>query len=148
MINFTNGTQWELTGNLNLANSNVNIDGNSVLLAGNGVNPIIAGGERRSVIVTNTGTIDLTNGSGSPGNTLTMDGDLVSLGGTVKLQTVLNAGGATANQFTDRLLVNGNASSGTTILDVMPTVASVGSLTDTNQNRAVEANEVPASPPG
>jgi autotransporter family porin len=54
---------------------------------------------------------------------------------------VLNAGGAMANQFTDRLLVNGNASSGTTILDVMPTVASIGRLTDLNQNMAVDANE-------
>lgn len=141
VINFNQGTRWELTGNLQLANSNVNIDGTSVLLAGNSVNPTISGGEAGSVIVTNAGTVDLTNGTGSPGNRLTIDGDLVSDGGTIKLQTNLNQGGALANQFTDRVLINGNAASGTTVLDVMPTQTSVGALTDSNRNGVMDANE-------
>lgn len=141
VINFTQGTQWELTGNLQLANSNVNIDDSSLLLAGNSVNPVISGGEPGSVIVTNAGTIDLTNGSGSPGNTLTINGDLVSQGGTIKLQTALNEGGALSNQFTDRVLINGNAASGVTLLDVTPTAASTGALTDANRNGVVDASE-------
>lgn len=141
VINFTNGTQWELTGNLQLAHSNVNIDSSSVLLAGNSVNPVISGGEPQSVIVTNSGVIDLTNGTGSPGNQLTLDGDLVSNGGAIKLQTALNEGGPLANQSTDRVLINGNAASGTTLLDVTPTAASVGALTDLNRDGIMDANE-------
>lgn len=141
VINFTEGTQWELTDNLKLAHSNVNIDATSTLLAGNGVNATVSGGEDNSVIVTNAGTIDLTNGSGSPGNRLNIDGSLVSDGGSVKMRTTLNEGGVRNNQFSDTLTVEGDASRGTTLLDVTPTEVSTGMLTDLNHSSTVEAYE-------
>ncbi|RJT45048.1 autotransporter outer membrane beta-barrel domain-containing protein [Rahnella woolbedingensis] len=141
VINFTDGTQWELTGDLQLAHSNVNIDNTSTLFAGNGVDPVISGGELNSAIVTNAGLIDLTNGSGSPGNSLTINGDLVSDGGTVNMITDLNEGGVRSNQFTDTLKITGNASSGTTILDVTPAAASTGVLTDLNHSSSMQAYE-------
>lgn len=141
VINFVDGTQWELTDNLKLAHSNVNIDSTSTLFAGNGVHATISGGEENSVIVTNAGIIDLTNGSGSPGNTLNIDGDLVSDGGTVNMITRLNEGGVTGNQFSDMLTVEGNASDGTTLLNVTPSLLSTGNLTDLNHSSTVEAYE-------
>lgn len=141
VINFVDGTQWELTGNLKLAHSNVNIDSTSTLFAGNGVNATIIGGEDNSAIVTNAGLIDLTNGSGSPGNSLTIDGSLVSDNGTVKMITNLNEGGVRGNQFTDSLAVEGNAQSGTTVLDVTPADVSTGKLTDLNHSSSMEAYE-------
>ena len=38
-----------------------------------------------------------------------MNGSYASVGGTVVLNTLLNAGGPLSNQFTDRLLINGSA---------------------------------------
>lgn len=141
VINFVDGTQWELTGDLKLAHSNVNIDSTSTLFAGNGVNPTISGGEVNSAIVTNAGLIDLTNGSGSPGNSLTINGDLVSDGGTVKMITNLNEGGVLSNQFTDSLRITGNASSGTTLLDLTAADVSTGKLTDLNHSSTMDAYE-------
>jgi outer membrane autotransporter protein len=46
--------------------------------------------------------------------------DLTSNNGTVVLNTLLNEGGPLANQFTDRLLINGNAS-GDTVVRILPT---------------------------
>ena len=141
VINFVDGTQWELTGDLKLAHSNVNIDNTSTLFAGNGVNPTISGGEKNSAIVTNAGLIDLTNGIGSPGNSLTINGDLVSDGGTVKMITDLNEGGVLSNQFTDSLRVTGNASSGTTLLQLTAADVSTGKLTDFNHSSTMDAYE-------
>lgn len=141
VINFVDDTQWELTGDLKLAHSNVNIDSTSTLFAGNGINPTISGGELNSAIVTNAGTIDLTNGSGSPGNRLTISGDLVSDSGVVKMNTNLNEGGVLSNQFTDSLNVAGNANSGVTTLIVTPADISTGKLTDLNHTSTMDAYE-------
>lgn len=141
VINFVDNTQWELTGDLKLAHSNVNIDSTSTLFAGNGINPTISGGELNSSIVTNAGTIDLTNGSGSPGNSLTIDGDLISDSGVVKIITSLNEGGVLSNQFTDTLKIAGNASSGTTTLNVTAADVSNGKLTDLNHSSTMDAYE-------
>lgn len=141
VINFVDGTQWELTDNLKLAHSSVNIDATSTLLAGNGVNARIIGGEDNSVMLTNAGLIDLTNGSGSPGNSLAIDGSLISDSGTVKMITNLNEGGVRGNQFTDSLAVEGNATQGTTFLDVTPAAVSTGKLTDLNHSSTMEGYE-------
>jgi outer membrane autotransporter protein len=141
VINFSNGTNWELTGDLSLAHSNVNIDSSSTLYAGNGVKPTISGGELNSAIVTNRGTIDLTNGAGSPGNRLSINGNLVSNGGVVKMITDLNEGGVVSNQFTDSLRIAGNANSGVTTLIVKPADISTGKLTDLNHTSSMEAYE-------
>ncbi|MCT4704572.1 autotransporter outer membrane beta-barrel domain-containing protein [Enterobacteriaceae bacterium H16N7] len=141
VINFLDGTQWELTGDLKLAHSNVNIDSTSTLFAGNGVRPTISGGEDNSAVVTNAGLIDLTNGSGSPGNSLTVDGSLVSQGGRVQMIANLNEGGVLSNQFTDSIQIEGNANSGSTILDVTPAAVSTGKLTDLNHSSTLEGYE-------
>ncbi|MDF7652132.1 autotransporter outer membrane beta-barrel domain-containing protein [Erwiniaceae bacterium L1_54_3] len=112
-INFFN-TQWTLTDNLKLAHSTINIGSGSTLFAGDGVNPLLSGASDGSLVVNNAGTLDLTNGSGIPGNTLTIDGDLNALGGSVKLNTQLASGG-----LSDSVRVNGNTS-GTTLLNVKP----------------------------
>ena len=142
-INFSNGTAFTLTDNLKLANSDVNIDASSTLFAGDNVHPVISGASATSAQVTNAGLIDLTNGAGSPGNSLDIAGDYVSQGGQINMISTLNFGGALTNQFTDRLLVRGNVTTpgGPTILNITPSAASTGELTDFNHNSAVDANE-------
>lgn len=142
-INFSNGTAFTLTDNLKLANSDVNIDASSTLYAGDNVHPTISGATATSASVSNAGVIDLTNGDGSPGNSLTIGGDYVSQGGQVNLITTLNFGSALSNQFTDRLLIQGNVTvpGGSTILNVTPSALSTGALTDANHNSAADANE-------
>lgn len=134
------GTQFTLNDHLRLANSTLNIDADSTLFAGDGVNPVIRGASTGSALLDNAGTIDLTNGSGSPGNRLTVDGSYRGQNGSLKLTTLLNAGGASGDQLTDRLLIGG-AASGTTILDVSHTPLSDGALTDLNRNSIIESNE-------
>ena len=137
------GTAFTLTDNLKLAHSDVDIDAGSTLYAGDNVHPVIAGGSPGSVRVSNAGAIDLTNGAGSPGNSLTIDGDYVSQGGRLHLGTTLDFGGALEGQSTDRLLVQGNVSQpgGPTVVQVTPSTLSTGALTDFNHNSAADANE-------
>ncbi|MEM4989722.1 pertactin-like passenger domain-containing protein, partial [Collimonas sp. H4R21] len=71
-------------------------------------------------------------------HTLTVQGDITGQNGVVALNTVLNEGGALANQHTDRLLVEGNAT-GTTLIEVKPTGS--GAPTDLRQNGQVNADE-------
>ena len=68
--------------------------------------------------VTNAGLITLAGAT--PGNVLSIHGNYSSNNGTLVLNTELNAGGPLSNQFTDRLLINGNASGNTTV-QVKPT---------------------------
>lgn len=138
-INFYH-TDWTLTDNLQLAHSTLNIDRESTLYAGNLVDPVLRGGTSDSLVVNNAGTLDLTNGSGSPGNMLTINGTLNSLNGTLKLASALNGGGAPANQRSDILRVNGDVN-GTTLINVTPAAGSTGALNDANQNGVIEANE-------
>jgi len=138
-INFAD-TRWTLTDNLQLAHSTLNIDAASTLYAGNGVHPVLAGGTATSLQVNNSGTLDLTNGAGSPGNTLDINGSLASAGGRAHLLTRLNEGGALSNQFTDHINVTGDAS-GTTLLNIKLDAASSGALTDLDRNGGVEGNE-------
>ncbi|WP_312045323.1 autotransporter outer membrane beta-barrel domain-containing protein [Erwinia sp.] len=129
-------TDWTLTDNLKLAHSTLNIDSESTLYAGNRVNPVLAGGSSDSLVVNNAGTLDLTNGVGSPGNTLTINGTLNSLNGKLKLASAPGGG----SQLSDRLHVNGDVN-GTTLLSVTPVADSTGALSDANQNGVIDANE-------
>lgn len=73
-------------------------------------------------------------------HTLTIRGDFGGSGGAVALNTVLNQGGALAEQISDRLLIEGDVTtSGPTRLVV--TGSGNGGLTDTNRNGIVEPNE-------
>ncbi len=138
-INFLD-TDWTLTDSLKLAHSSINIDGGSTLFAGNGVNPVLAGATGDSLVVNNAGTLDLTNGSGLPGDTLTINGTLNSLYGRLRLNSVLNGGGALSNQSSDTLRVTGDAN-GTALIEVTPAATSTGLLSDINHNAVIEANE-------
>lgn len=139
-INFTGGSQFSLIDNLKLSHSDVNIDASSTLFTGNGVNPVIAGGTSKSVTVTNAGMIDMTSTDKTVGNRLTIDGNNVGSRGLMLLSTQVNEGGKAANQFTDRLLVNGDAS-GNTLLVVKIAPGSNGRLTDLDNTGAVESDE-------
>ena len=139
-IAFADGAMFTLTDDVHLANSDLTIDSTSTLFAGDNVHPVIAGASPGSANVSNAGTIDLTNEGGSPGNSLDIDGSYVSSGGRLRLVTNLNDGGALGNQFTDRLLVRGDAG-GETLLDVTPAMASTGRLTDRDANGYVSADE-------
>lgn len=139
-INLDNGSELTLSDNLILGGEAVNIDPSSILFAGNGVHPTISSGTAGPLTVNNAGLINLTNGSGSPGNALTIAGNYAGQGGGVALVTTLNEGGVLGNQFSDRLLVQGNAS-GSTPLNVTLSAVSTGALTDLNHDSNVEANE-------
>ncbi|ULU26039.1 autotransporter outer membrane beta-barrel domain-containing protein [Dyella terrae] len=116
-----------LTGALQNANK-VNIDGSSTW-------NITASSDMQQLSL--AGTAAFTPSAGSY-KTAVVHGDLVGTGGTVVVNTVLNDGGSLSNQFTDRVLVEGNAS-GTTYLKV--TGSGNGALTDTNKNGVMESNE-------
>ncbi|MGN6482505.1 beta strand repeat-containing protein, partial [Luteibacter sp.] len=132
-FNLLQGAAFTLTDKLVLAGSDVTIDASSTLYAGDNVHPVISAVTPGGVNVANAGTIDLTNGAGSPGNSLTIDGNYTGDNGTLKLVSTLDAGGALAAQSTDRLLVEGNAS-GQTVLDITPGALSTGELTDLNRD--------------
>ncbi|HEY4146470.1 autotransporter outer membrane beta-barrel domain-containing protein [Pinirhizobacter sp.] len=142
-IDFHDGTAFTLTAGLKLAGSDVDIDGSSTLFAGDNVHPVVSSPTPLSANLTNAGTIDLTNGAGSPGNTLTVDGQYISGGGSLLLGSTLNEGGLLGVQETDRMLVNGNATTpgGPTLISVAPASASTGALTDFNHNSAPDATE-------
>ena len=142
-IDFHDGTAFTLTAGLQLAGSDVDIDGTSTLFAGDNVHPVVSSPTPLAANLTNAGTIDLTNGAGSPGNTLTIDGQYISGGGSLLLGSTLNEGGMLSVQQTDRMLVSGNVTvpGGPTIISVTPTSASTGALTDFNHNSAADSTE-------
>lgn len=79
--------------------------------AGNAL-PVFAGGPAGTFTIggglLNGGSLNLAGTS--VGNTLAVGGNYATVGGgTLTLNTVLNAGGALANQSTDRLLISGSA---------------------------------------
>lgn len=93
-----------------------------------------------SAYVSNGGVLAITPASVGTPATLTVRGNYGGSGGTFALNTVLNAGGALANQVTDRVLIEGDVTTtGPTALVV--TGSGGGALTDTNQNGAVDAGE-------
>lgn len=139
-IAFANGASFTLTGGLRLAHSDVTIDATSTLFAGDGVHPVIADATPGAVTVSNAGLIDLTNGTGSPGNSLTIDGNYAGGPGRLRLVAQLDAGGPLAAQATDRLLVQGDAT-GETVIAAVAAAASTGALTDTDRSGYVGATE-------
>lgn len=127
-LNFFN-TQWTLTDNIQLAHSTINIDAGTTLFAGDGVNSVLQGASNDSLVVNNAGTLDLTNGGNAAANVLTINGELASAGGSLKLNS-------TGTQ-SDTLRVNGNVSGTTLIEDTL-----VGSpQLDSNQDGVIAASE-------
>ncbi len=131
---FANQTSVSLTGGSTLSGAarrlaSISIDGSSVW-------NITGNSDVGSLALAGTAAFASPVATGF--KSLRVRGDLVGNGGTVALNTVLNEGGALNNQFTDRVLVEGNAS-GTTYLKV--TGSGTGASTDTNSNGRMEANE-------
>ncbi|MEM6158972.1 autotransporter outer membrane beta-barrel domain-containing protein [Erwinia sp. P6884] len=127
-LNFYN-TMWTLTDHIKLAHSTINVDGNSTLFAGNGVNPLLQGAENDSLVVSNAGTLDLTNGGSAVNDSLTINGDLVSAQGNLRLNS--------AATQSDILRVNGSVSGTTRIEDSL-----TGSpLMDGNRDGVIAATE-------
>ncbi len=66
--------------------------------------------------LTNNATINLAAASGTTGNMLNVSGNYVGNNAQLIVNTVMNAGGAASNQFTDQLVIGGNASGSTTVI--------------------------------
>ena len=91
----------------------------------------------------NNNTINLAAASGVTGNVLNVSGNYV--GGTnaqLIVNTVMNAGGAASNQFTDQLVIGGNASGSTTVT-VLP--SGLGALTVGDGIKVVQVNGTAAA---
>ncbi|MEM5447643.1 autotransporter outer membrane beta-barrel domain-containing protein [Paraburkholderia guartelaensis] len=106
-LNLTNSSRWNVTGDstvstLTNANSLIDFQASSAL------------GTART--------------SASSYRVVTVTGNYNGTQGTVAVNTWLNAGGSLSAQFTDRLLIAGNAS-GVTYVDVKPVPGSPGGLT-------------------
>ena len=133
-VNLTNGTRLTLDGSgmalgdAGTGSGALTIDATSTLLAGNGVNATI-----RSFIagqlatVTNSGTVDLTNGGSVAANTLTIAGNYIGMGGTLRLNTVLG----TDSSPSDRLVMAGvgASASGSTGITVVNAGGGGGAVT-------------------
>ncbi|NJO35497.1 MAG: hypothetical protein HC869_22875 [Rhodospirillales bacterium] len=119
-VELTNGTQWTLDGNLALGDAGtltgtLSIDSTSVLLGGGLNASILAFSPGQTAMVTNAGTIDLTNGGSSVTDTLTVVGNYVGAGGFVNLNTVLSTDGSPS----DRLVIDGGTATGSSFLRIM-----------------------------
>jgi len=87
--------------------------------------------------LTNNNTINLAAASGTPGNVLNVSGNYVGNNAQLIVNTVMNAGGAASNQFTDQLVIGGNASGNTTVT-VRP--SGLGALTVGDGIKIVQVN--------
>jgi outer membrane autotransporter protein len=119
-VELTNGTQWSLDGNLALGDAGtltgtLSIDSTSVLRSGGLNASILAFTPGQMVTVTNAGTIDLTNGAPTVTDTLTVVGNYFGAGGFVNLNTVLSTDGSPS----DRLIIDGGAATGSSLLRIM-----------------------------
>ncbi|WP_439213457.1 autotransporter outer membrane beta-barrel domain-containing protein [Duffyella gerundensis] len=122
-------SQWTLTDNIKLAHSTINVDSESTLFAGDGVHSLLQGATSDSLVVNNSGTLDLTNGDGAARDTLTIIGDLSSMNGTLRLNS--------AATQSDSLRVNGNVNGTTLVEDSLIG----GALMDTNRDGTIDATE-------
>jgi outer membrane autotransporter protein len=117
-LNLSNGSRWNVTGNsvlTNLGNDNSVIDVQAA--------PGLPLGRRRIQAV-----------SPIPGNayrTVSVTADYTGNNGVVALNTFLDTGGSLSRQFSDRLLISGNAS-GTTAVRIKPVATSTGAVTSPN----------------
>lgn len=116
-VNLDNGSQLTLGGTLTLGDTGtgtgtLNIHGSSALLVNTGViNPFTAG---QLTTLNNFGLIDMTTGSSSATDTLTVNGNYSGTGGQLALQSVLGADGSPS----DKLVINQGTLSGTTAINV------------------------------
>ncbi|MFK0087554.1 autotransporter outer membrane beta-barrel domain-containing protein [Pseudomonas sp. NPDC090755] len=135
-IDLNNGSVLTLDDTLALGDATtgtgvLNIDASSSVVSQSGaIGPSQPG---QHVTVNNAGLIDLRSGGNALGR-LTINGNYVGNGGTLKLNTVLAGDGAAS----DRLVVNGGRISGTTNLQIS-NFGGAGAATSQNGIQVVEA---------
>ena len=136
-VNLNNNSRFDLAGDFFLGDSEsttgtFNIDGSSTLAVTQGsVRPYLAG---QRATLNNAGTIDMTTGSATANDLLTVHGNYVSSNGQLWLQTVLGD----ENSATDKLVVSDGTLSGHTQLAVS-NLGGVGGLTRNNGIEVVQA---------
>lgn len=117
-IQLDNGSELTLSGTtLKLGDSGsgtgtLGLDGTSTLLVGTGVIEAFTAGQL--VSVSNSGLIDMTTGSSSPNDTLTLKGNYTGNGGRLALQSVLGGDGSPS----DRLVIDQGVIGGSTAISV------------------------------
>lgn len=136
-VNLNNHSRFDLAGDFFLGDSASNtgtfsIDNTSVLAVTQGsIRPYTAG---QSVTLNNAGTIDMTSGSNSATDSLTVHGNYVGNNGQLWLQTVLGDD----NSASDKLVVSNGTISGNTQLAVS-NLGGLGGLTLNNGIEVVQA---------
>ncbi|MBV6822973.1 autotransporter outer membrane beta-barrel domain-containing protein [Pseudomonas sp. PD9R] len=136
-VNLSNGSQFNLAGNFVLGDSGTgtgifNIDGSSVLTSTQGsITPFTAG---RLTTLNNAGVIDLSSGTTSTSDTLTVQGNYSGNNGQLFLQSALGTDGSPS----DKLVVNNGILSGNTAITVS-NVGGLGALTEQNGIQLVQA---------
>lgn len=116
-VHLQNGSQVTLGGTFTLGDTGtgagtMTLDGSSTLLVGTGViNPFTAG---QLATLNNGGLIDMTTGSASAGDTLTVNGTYNGTGGRLALQSVLGGDGSAS----DKLVISQGTIQGTTGISV------------------------------
>lgn len=132
-----NGSSLTLGGTFTLGDSvsgtgSMTVDGSSKLLVDTGViSPFTAG---QLATLNNGGLIDMTTGSSSTGDTLTVNGNYNGTGGRLALQTVLGGDDSPS----DKLVVNQGTIQGTTGISIT-NVGGLGAETLTNGIQVVQA---------
>lgn len=132
-----NGSKLHLGGTLKLGDSatgtgTLSLDGTSTLLASTGVIEAFTAGQL--VTVNNSGLIDMTTGSTSTSDTLTIRGNYTGNGGRLALQSVLGGDGSPS----DKLVIDGGTFDGTTAISVT-NLAGAGAATLQDGIQVVQA---------
>lgn len=136
-VNLTNNSHFDLAGDFFLGDSVSNtgvfsIDGSSTLAVTQGsIRPYTAG---QLATLNNAGVIDMTTGSGSAADSLTVHGNYVGNNGQLRLQTVLGDDSSAS----DKLVVSQGSISGSTQLGIT-NLGGAGGLTRQSGIEVVEA---------
>lgn len=136
-VNLNNASHFQLAGDFFLGDSGTttgvfSIDNSSVLAVTNGnIRPYTAG---KLATLNNAGTVDMTTGSKSASDSLTVYGNYVGKNGRLWLQTVLGVDSSAS----DKLVVSNGTISGNTQLSVT-NLGGLGGLTQNNGIQVVQA---------
>ncbi|GFM70451.1 hypothetical protein PSCICL_14430 [Pseudomonas cichorii] len=136
-VNLNNGSRLDLAGIFTLGDNTsgtgvMNVDASSTLTSVSGsISPFTSSG---LVTLNNAGTLDMSSGSNSTTDTLTVNGNYVGSNGQLLLQSVLGGD----NSPSDKLMVARGAISGTTQIAVS-NLGGSGALTLQNGIEVVQA---------
>lgn len=151
-VDLTNGSRLTLDGggmplgDAGTGNGALTIDPTSTLYAGNGVNATIRSfTPGQLATVTNSGMIDLTNGGSVAMNTLTVAGNYIGAGGTLRLNAMLGTDGSPS----DKLVIAGaGASAGGTTGIAMVNTGGGGAATFNDGIAVVQVTGGATTAPG